>query len=55
MGNLKKHNTKTHIKKKKKSILIRVIRKNKNLLCAIVLFIGIYCYIGVNALLVLIF
>ena len=27
----KKHNTKTHIKKKKPSTLIRVIRKNKNL------------------------
>ena len=50
MGNykLKKkktHNTKTHLKKKKPSILIRVIRKNRSLLCAIVLFIDIYCYI----------
>ena len=42
----KTHNTKTHFKKKKKpSILIRVIRKNRSLLCAIVLFIDIYCYI----------
>ena len=27
---MKKHNNKTHIKKKKSSILIRVIKKNKN-------------------------